>query len=144
FLQSGAYEPKPSVHTLANAMDVGNPSNWVRIQDLFRNNLEELREIISSYTYDDEETKAAMDELYAKYRYIACPHTAIAYLASNAYNAENPGEYASVFLSTAHPCKFPDAISETVFSEIQLPEGATSLEGKQKLAQELAVDYDSF
>ncbi|TJZ61399.1 threonine synthase [Sphingobacterium olei] len=144
FLQSGAYEPKPSVQTLANAMDVGNPSNWVRIQDLFRNNLEELRGIISSYTYDDEETKAAMDELYAKYKYIACPHTAIAYLASNAYKAENPGEYASVFLSTAHPCKFPDAISEAVFFEIQLPDGAKSLYGKEKLVEELGVDYDSF
>ncbi|WP_140938581.1 threonine synthase [Sphingobacterium lumbrici] len=144
FLQSGAYEPRPSVQTLANAMDVGNPSNWVRIQDLFRNNLEELREIISSYTYDNEETKAAMDELYAKYKYIACPHTAIAYLASNTYKAEKPGEYALVFLSTAHPCKFPDAISETVFSEIQLPDGAKSLEGKQKLTEELDVDYDSF
>ncbi|MBE8720296.1 threonine synthase [Sphingobacterium pedocola] len=144
FLQSGTYEPKPSIQTLANAMDVGNPSNWVRIQDLFSNNLEELREIISSYTYDDEETKAAMDELYAKYKYIACPHTAIAYLASNAYKAAKPGEYASVFLSTAHPCKFPDAINEEVFLKIELPKGAKDSAGKTKLATNLAVSYSDF
>src|SRR5690606_21076681 len=85
FLPSGSYHPKPSVQTLANAMDVGNPSNWVRIQDLFQNNLDELRGVISSYTYDDDQTVKAMEELYTNYQYIACPHTAIAYLASKQY-----------------------------------------------------------
>lgn len=144
FLQSGQYDPKPSVQTLANAMDVGNPSNWVRIQDLFHNNLDELRTIVSSYTYNDEETVKAMEELYGKYKYIACPHTAIAYLASQAYKNEYPGEYASVFLSTAHPCKFPDAISEEVFANIQLPKGAEDLAGKPKLATEIPADYEVF
>jgi len=144
FLQSGKYEPKPSVQTLANAMDVGNPSNWVRIQDMFHNSLDELKSIISSYTYTDGETVAAMRELYDKYKYIACPHTAIAYLASQAYKNEYPGEYASVFLSTAHPCKFPDAISEEVFAKIELPKGAEDLAGKPKLATDLPVDYEAF
>ena len=144
FLQNGLYEPKPSVQTLANAMDVGNPSNWVRIQDLFHNNLDGLRDVISSFTYNDEETVEAMEELYSKYGYIACPHTAIAYLASQAYKNEQPGGYASVFLSTAHPCKFPDAISEDVFAKIQLPKGAEDLAGKPKLATELQVDYTAF
>jgi len=144
FLQSGQYEPKPSVQTLANAMDVGNPSNWVRIQDMFRNNLDELKSIISSYTYNDEETVEAMGALYNQFGYIACPHTAIAYLASQTYKIEHPGEYASVFLSTAHPCKFPDAISEEVFAKIQLPKGAEDLAGKPKLATDLEVDYEAF
>ncbi|NGM62895.1 threonine synthase [Sphingobacterium sp. SGG-5] len=144
FLQSGQYEPKPSVQTLANAMDVGNPSNWVRIQDMFHNNLDELRSIVSSYTYNDEETVAAMGELYDKFGYIACPHTAIAYLAAQAYRQDNPGEYASVFLSTAHPCKFPHAISEEVFAQIVLPKGAEDLAGKPKLATDLSVDCEAF
>ncbi|PRD48014.1 threonine synthase [Sphingobacterium haloxyli] len=144
FLQSGSYDPKPSVQTLANAMDVGNPSNWVRIQDMFDNKVEELRSMISSYTYDDEQTVNAMKELYDKYQYIACPHTAIAYLASNQYRQDYPGTYASVFLSTAHPCKFPDAISEEIFSKIELPTGAEELAGKQKLVTEMSVDYDAF
>lgn len=144
FLQSGDYTPKPSVQTLANAMDVGNPSNWVRIQDMFDNNLEELREKISSYTYDDRQTVEAMEEIYTKYQYVACPHTAIAYLASKQYRNDHPGMYASVFLSTAHPCKFPDAISDDVFAKIELPKGAEELAGKEKIATELQVDYDAF
>lgn len=144
FLQSGAYEPKPSVQTLANAMDVGNPSNWVRIQDLFRNKLDELRQMISSYTYTDDDTVKAMGDLYEKYGYIACPHTAIAYLAAQAYKSDSPGEYASVFLSTAHPCKFPDAIAPEVFEKVELPKGAEALAGKPKLATALQVDYDAF
>src|SRR5690606_34875705 len=130
--------------TLANAMDVGNPSNWVRIQDMFDNNLEELREKISSYTYDDRQTVEAMEEIYTKYQYVACPHTAIAYLASKLYRNDHPGMYASVFLSTAHPCKFPDAISDDVFAKIELPKGAEELAGKEKIATELQVDYDAF
>lgn len=144
FLKSGQYEPKASVQTLANAMDVGNPSNWVRIQDLFHNKLPELQGMISSYTYNDEETKKGMDELYEQFKYVACPHTAIAYLASKAYRKDHPGEYASVFLSTAHPCKFPEAISEEVFKEVKLPAGAEKLQGKAKLVDELKVDYDAF
>jgi threonine synthase len=144
FLQSGSYDPKPSVQTLANAMDVGNPSNWIRIQDMFHNSLEDLRSMISSYTYDDEQTVKAMEELYDKHQYIACPHTAIAYLAANQYRQDYPGTYASVFLSTAHPCKFPDAISQEVFAKIELPKGAEELAGKPKLATELQMDYDAF
>ncbi len=144
FLQNGVYEPKPSVQTLANAMDVGNPSNWVRIQDLFGQDLEQLKAKVSSYTYTDEQTLAGMEELFHKYKYVACPHTAIAYLASKAYRSEQPGEYASVFLSTAHPCKFPEAIKAEVFQHVTLPEGASSLAEKEKQAVEMPVDYKTF
>ncbi|EEI93914.1 threonine synthase [Sphingobacterium spiritivorum ATCC 33300] len=144
FLSSGQYQPKPSVQTLANAMDVGDPSNWVRILDLFDQDPEALKKVVTSYTYDDDATKAAMKQLYLEYQYVACPHTAIAWLASQAYLGEHPGQYASVFLSTAHPCKFPDAIDADVFEKVKLPEGAELLSGKEKLAKELPVDYDLF
>lgn len=144
FLNSGNYEPKSSVQTLANAMDVGNPSNWVRIQDLFHNNLEALKSAVNSYTFNDKETVNGMKELYDNYKYVACPHTAIAYLASKAYRNEHPGEYASVFLSTAHPCKFPEAIDSEIFKDVKLPEGAEKLQGKPKLAEEMNVDYATF
>lgn len=144
FLNTGLYEPKPSVQTLANAMDVGNPSNWVRIQDMFEGDLDRLRSLISSYTYSDTQTREAMKMLYDKFNYVACPHTAIAYLAARDYKAEYPGAYASVFLSTAHPCKFPEAIDTAVFEKIEYPEGAEGLSKKPKLASSLAVDYNSF
>lgn len=144
FLQTGNYEPKASIQTLANAMDVGNPSNWVRIQDLFQQDTLQLKAMLSSYTYTDEETLAGMAELYDKYKYVACPHTAIAYLASQAYRADHPGTYASVFLSTAHPCKFPEAIQPEVYSHVQLPDGAEELAGRSKQTTELPVDYHTF
>ncbi len=144
FLASGQYEPKPSVQTLSNAMDVGNPSNWVRIQDLFSGSLGELKTMISSYTFTDEETKAGMDSLFKECHYIACPHTAIAWLGARTYAQEHPGQYASVFLSTAHACKFPDAIEDEVFAKIELPAGAEALKGKEKLAEPLKVDFEAF
>lgn len=144
FLASGTYQPKPSVQTLANAMDVGNPSNWVRIQDLFDNELERLHGVISSYTYDDTQTQVAMRELFEKYNYVACPHTAIAYLAAKAYKAEHAGEYASIFLSTAHPCKFPDGIDTDIFEKVTYPAGAEDLADKPKLAEPLAVSFEDF
>ncbi|MDM1294736.1 threonine synthase [Sphingobacterium sp. N143] len=144
FLASGQYEPRPSVQTLSNAMDVGNPSNWVRIQDLFSGNPTELKAMLSSYTFTDEETETGMKMLISEANYIACPHTAIAWLGARAYANEHPGNYASVFLSTAHPCKFPDAIDVDVFSKIALPDGAATLQGKEKLAEPLEVDFEAF
>ena len=145
FLKTGEYEPKSSVQTLANAMDVGNPSNWVRIQDLFSNDLDAIKEMITSYTFTDKETKAVMRTLYEQYNYVACPHTAIAYLASESYRNENEnGNYASVFLSTAHPCKFPDGIDEDIFDKLTLPKAYVDLSKKEKLAEPMNVDFEKF
>ncbi|GHE43961.1 threonine synthase [Sphingobacterium griseoflavum] len=144
YLTDGQYLPQPSIQTLANAMDVGNPSNWVRIQDLFDQDIDSIRQVVSSYTFTDEQTKQAMDELFAQYAYVACPHTAIAYLAAKQYRNEHPGSYASVFLSTAHPCKFPDAIPATAFQAVKLPEGAEALAGKERRVTEIGVDYEAF
>lgn len=144
FLETGLYEPKPSVQTLANAMDVGNPSNWVRILDMFQQDQVALKAMVSSYTYTDEETKKGMSELFDSFNYVACPHTAIAYLASQQYRKDHPGTYASVFLSTAHPCKFPEAIAEDAFKAVKLPKGAELLAEKTKLATEMPVDYQVF
>jgi len=144
FMETGKYQAKPSVQTLANAMDVGDPSNWVRIQELFNQDLDALRALIATYSYTDEETVKGMQELYDKYRYVACPHTAIAYLAARQFQKDQPGEYASAFLSTAHPCKFPDAIAPDIFKEIVLPAAEKDRVGKEKQATPLAVDYDAF
>jgi len=144
FLTSGTYEPKSSTQTLSNAMDVGDPSNWVRIVDLFDNNVNQLRKLVTAYAYTDAKTKTAMDFLYEGLNYIACPHTAIAYQASQDYKRDFPGEYASIFLSTAHACKFPDAFEHDVFNKIELPSSAKNFKGKEKLTTELDVDYTSF
>jgi len=144
FLETGEYDPKSSKQTISNAMDVGDPSNWVRILDMFDGDRGSLKALLSSYAFDDEETKAGMQELYEEYKYVACPHTAIAYLAAKAYRKDHPGEYASVFLSTAHPCKFPEAISEEVYKDVKFPAGAEDLAEKEKQITELDVNYEDF
>ena len=141
FLETGVYETKPSVQTYSNAMDVGAPSNWVRIMDLFNEDQTAICKVVKAYVFSDEETLLGITEIYNKYNYIACPHTAIAYLAAKAFAAENPSnEWANVFLSTAHACKFPDFLS---VSE-PLPEQVSLLYQKEELYTELEKDFEGF
>ena len=91
FLQTGIYETRPSIQTYANAMDVGAPSNWVRIMDLFKNDEAALKKIVQSHSYTDEQTLQAIKDIYNQYDYIACPHTAIAWLALKGYQEEHTG-----------------------------------------------------
>lgn len=144
FLSTGAYSPKPSVQTLSNAMDVGDPSNWVRILDLFDNDLDELRSKLISYSFSDEQTLGAIEDLIDQHDYVACPHTAVAYLAAEQFKKDYPGNYASIFLSTAHPCKFPEAFSKEVFEKIKLPDAARDLIGQNKIVTQMEVNYANF
>jgi threonine synthase len=145
FLETGLYEARPSVHTYANAMDVGAPSNWVRIMDLFNGDREAVMELMEGYRFTDAQTIEAIHELKEKYNYIACPHTAIAWLAAEAYQKEHPeAGFASVFLSTAHPCKFPEAIPANIVAEIQIPASVEELKQRTKKSSALAVDYSAF
>jgi len=144
FLKTGVYEPRPSVATLSNAMDVGNPSNWVRIADLFKEDVDQLTTLIKGYSYTDEETSAAIEAIYKSYKYVACPHTAIAWRALKDFQQENKGEETGIFLSTAHPCKFPDAYSEEIAAKIDQPAQVKELQAKQKQSVELGRDFEGF
>src|SRR5690606_13108812 len=144
FLKNGRYEPRPSVQTLANAMDVGNPSNWVRIMDLFDNDLATLKQTVSSQTFTDADTRDAIRTLYDRYHYVACPHTAIAWLAAEAYRKEHTGNFAAVFLSTAHPCKFPDVFSPEIADQITIPHQVEAMQGREKEVIGLGADYAGF
>ncbi|MCZ4245167.1 threonine synthase [Pedobacter punctiformis] len=145
FLESGVYETKPSVQTYANAMDVGAPSNWIRIMDLFNQDLEALKKVVTSYRFTDDETLAGIKEIDQKYNYVACPHTAIAYLAVEQFRKENPQDNsAAVFLSTAHACKFPDIFPAHIGAKIEIPEQVKALESKPKHAGQLGIDFNAF
>ncbi|MEO6149709.1 MAG: threonine synthase [Mucilaginibacter sp.] len=143
FLKSGVYEPKPSIATISNAMDVGNPSNWVRIADLFKDDAGQLNKLITGYSYDDDETLAALKQVFADYDYVACPHTAIAWKALKEWQADHEG-ITGVFLSTAHPCKFPDVIPAEIAAQIVVPQSVKELEGKAKQAVQLPANFDAF
>ena len=114
------------------------------IMDLFDNDLEALKRLVSSYTVADAETRTAIQTLVDRYGYIACPHTAIAWLAAERYREQHPGTYATVFLSTAHPCKFPDVFPAEIAARISIPAQVRQLEGREKLTQELGVDFGAF
>ena len=131
YLISQLYEPKPSVQTISNAMDVGAPSNFVRIQEIYKNNFSSLKENLSSYSFSDEETKAAMLEIFDKYNYVADPHGAVGYLGCKAYLKENANAHC-VFLETAHPTKFLDVVEAVIKEEQPLPEQIQSVMGKEK------------
>lgn len=143
FLQTGIYETRPSIQTYANAMDVGAPSNWVRIMDLFKNDEAELKKIVQSQSYTDEQTLQAIKDIYNQYDYVACPHTAIAWLALKEYQKKNPGS-TGIFLSTAHACKFPDIFPEAIKSKIEVPEQVKSLAARPKHATVMDTSFDSF
>jgi threonine synthase len=144
FLETGVYETKPSVQTYANAMDVGAPSNWIRIMDLFDNDKEAIKELVTSCSFTDEETVTGMNELSDKFNYIACPHTAIAYLALKNYAQKKDYHGAGVFLSTAHSCKFPDVFPDHLKGKIENPVQVASLHQKEKQATKMDGNYENF
>jgi len=145
FLKTGVYQPKPSVATLSNAMDVGNPSNWVRIADLFKADANALTTLITGYSYNDEQTLEAIKFINDNYNYIACPHTAIAWQALRDWQQDNyKADVAGVFLSTAHPCKFPDVYPESIAAKVEVPEQVKELAKKEKQSAALGKDFEGF
>ncbi|MFD0750543.1 threonine synthase [Mucilaginibacter calamicampi] len=144
YLKTGVYEPKPSVATLSNAMDVGNPSNWVRIADLFKDDADKLKTLIKGYSYTDEETSTAIQSIYDSYKYVACPHTAIAWRALKDYQQDANNEATGIFLSTAHPCKFPDVYEGEVAAHVEVPEQVKALQSRGKQAVALGKDFEGF
>ena len=144
FLKTGVYQPEPSVSTLSNAMDVGNPSNWVRIADMFKDDMTELNRLVTGYSFDDEQTTKAIEWVFDAYKYVVCPHTAIAWQALKDWQQDNPTGTAGIFLSTAHPCKFPDVLPERVACEVEIPHQVKALQSKAKQAATLGKDFEGF
>ena len=141
YLTTKQYHPKPSVQTISNAMDVGNPSNFIRIQELFQNNFDTLKENLSSYSFTDTETKNAIKEIYNDYSYIADPHGAVGYLGCKAYLKEHPDSHC-VFLETAHPTKFLDVVEDTIRENIDLPEQLLKVMDKKKRSIKISTYQD--
>ena len=133
YLLTAIYSPKPSIQTISNAMDVGDPSNFIRIQKIYNNNFETLKYDLHSYSFTDEETRKAMDSLYKTYNYIADPHGAIGYLGARAYQKEYP-DTTCIFLETAHPVKFLDVVEPVIGKKISYPEQIESVIHKKKEA----------
>lgn len=145
FMRTGKYEAKQSVATLSNAMDVGNPSNWVRIMSLFGQDQQQLKEKVWSNSYTDDQTRQALADVFARYNYVVCPHTAIAWRAISDYRKECRDDSSfAVFLSTAHPCKFPEVYGGEIAGHVDVPPQVKSLEIKKKEVQALSASFHDF
>ena len=139
YLQTGVYTPRPSVATLANAMDVGNPSNFARIIDLY--SYEQICALISGYRYTDEQIAEAIRRCHAETGYLLDPHGACGYQALEA--ALRPGE-TGVFLETAHPAKFKGTVDQILGADIEIPAKLRAFMAGQKQSIELSKDFEGF
>jgi threonine synthase len=141
FLENGSYDPKPSVATISNAMDVGNPSNFIRIQELYNNDLSEFEKDFSSYTYTDEETKIAMINIYNHSGYIAEPHGAVGYLGLKK-EMQKLNNTIGIFLETAHPIKFLDIVEPVLNLKLPIPTQIESVINAKKKSIKIASYED--
>jgi len=132
YLVDGIYKPKPSKATISNAMDVGNPSNFIRIQELFSNDIDALKSAFSSYSFTDDETRATMTKIHNNSRYVADPHGAVGYLGLKKHGLKE-NEFG-VFLETAHPVKFKDVVEETLPIKVEIPKQIKKVINNTKVA----------
>ena len=143
FMQTENYQPKKAVATISNAMDVGDPSNFVRILELFHHQLGDLKRIFSSYSINDERTKAAIKEVYTNYQYLPDPHGAVGYIALRNYLAANPGT-KGMFLETAHPVKFYDVVEPIIHQKVPVPASVAAILDNKKQATRMGTGYADF
>lgn len=142
YFKTNTYSPLPSIQTISNAMDVGNPSNFIRIQKLHDNNFEALKNNLTTYSFSDEQTKEALSAIYKGSGYIADPHGAVGYLGCKSYREKNPAAQ-TIFLETAHPTKFLDVVEAVIPEKIALPPQIQAVIEKEKSAI-FVEDYSQF
>lgn len=145
YLKTGTYIARSSQQTLSNAMDVGNPSNFERMLDLFDRDLNKMKKEISGFSYSDKETQDTIQELEKRTGYILCPHTAIAYKGLKDYLAQHPDvETTGVFLSSAHPCKFPNVYTPELWAKVVTPQDTDELMKRKKQSVAMTSEFKDF
>lgn len=141
YLSTEVLKPKQAVATLSNAMDVGNPSNFIRILEIFNHQFPELKNKLSSYTIGDDDTLATIKEVYEKHHYLLDPHGAVGYLSLKKHLEADPSA-KGIFLETAHPVKFPDAVEKVTGKSIEIPASLENIMIQQKKSTKLKAEYD--
>jgi threonine synthase len=142
YINSGNYKSRPAVATLSNAMDVGNPSNFVRILEIFENSYPNLKNYLSSYSISDEETRNTISDVYSNENYLLDPHGAVAYAALAHYLTEN-NDNKGIILETAHPVKFYDVVEPIINEKIQPPAAIHHILTKQKRSIRMQPQYQN-
>jgi threonine synthase len=140
FLKTGDYQPKPAVSTLSNAMDVGDPSNFVRVLELFGKQFGSLKKILTSDSISDDQTRETIKRVYTEYQYLTDPHGAVGFECLEKYLDEHPGQ-KGIFLGTAHPLKFYDVVEPVIGQKIPIPESIHHLMGAKKQSLRMSSDF---
>ena len=141
YLHHGEFTPRPSKQTISNAMDVGNPSNFVRMLELYHHDFAALKSDISGYSFTDEQTRAAMRNVFSTHGYVLDPHGAIGYLGLKEYMRTSGESLTGVFLETAHPAKFKEVVEETLGGSIPLPPALEKFLQHEKKTIKMAADF---
>jgi threonine synthase len=147
FLKTGNYQPKNTIATISNAMDVGDPNNFVRILEIFEEDISELKRILSAYSISDDETKTIIKTVYKEHKYLLDPHGAVGYLSLERYLQNNREQKARLsggqgfFVETAHPVKFYDVVERLIGEKIPLPSSVAEIMDKNKVATKMDVVY---
>ncbi|HEY9047611.1 MAG TPA: threonine synthase [Ohtaekwangia sp.] len=144
YLKTSVFHARPSKQTISNAMDVGNPSNFVRMLDLFNQDFSKLSADIAGYAFSDDETRAAMRHVYASNEYILDPHGAVGYLGLIKYLEESGEDVSGIFLETAHPAKFKEVVEETLSKSIDIPQPLQKFMQQPKKSIGIASDFEGF
>ncbi len=143
YLLSGKFSPQTSIPTISNAMDVGNPSNFARMLDLYCSTWNIMKKDISGYSYSDLETREGIKEVFDQYQYTIDPHGALGYLAFEEYKKDNSDTFGLI-LETAHPSKFNTEVEKITKQVVEIPERLATLANKTKLATSMPIEYDPF
>lgn len=139
FMQTEKYEPKESVATISNAMDVGNPSNFIRVLEIFHHKFKDLKGVLSSCSISDRETRAALRSVFENHEYLLDPHGAVGWVALENYLKEFPGK-KGIILETAHPVKFYDVVEPIINRPVPIP---AAIGGQMQLQKKsIKIDAD--
>jgi threonine synthase len=144
YLHTGTYTPRPSVRTLSNAMDVGAPSNFARMLDLYRSEWGLMKQDISGYAYDDAATEATIREVFARTGYMLEPHGAVGYMALKAWQSDQDVRTNGIVLETAHPAKFLEDMERILDQKVPVPQRLAELADHQKVAVPMGKDFAGF
>jgi len=141
YLQEGIFEPRPSQHTLSNAMDVGNPSNFGRMLDLYEHDREKMLLDIVGYRFTDDETASAIRDVFENYDYLMDPHGAVAFLGLKHFFENSSTPYSGIFFETAHPAKFANEMEQIIHKNIIIPNKLQDVLNKKKKSILLSTNY---
>jgi len=144
YLAEGQFKPRPSNQTISNAMDVGNPSNLARIRYLFGDDLKRIKEMISSWSFSDAETRGMMGSIYQQNNYMIDPHTAVGFLGLEKYRRVVQSSGPGIVISTAHPAKFSESVEPEIGRPVPIPSQLARYLDREKQAVGMSNQYDEF